>query len=109
MRARGFLSPYSFRLYYSFREFKPREQTAEIVKIPETEEDTKKPVETRFDETENNGSQADNEDKFKRTKSTKSNKSLTLPLDPVKRKDSGASSRDFSTVTSLSEAKIIMS
>ena len=82
----------------SFREFKPREQTAEIVKIPETEEDTKKPVETRFDETEN-GSQADNEDKFKRTKSTKSNKSLTLPLDPVKRKDSGASSRDFSTVT----------
>ena len=84
--------------FNSFREFKPREQTAEIVKIPETEEDTKKPVETRFDETEN-GSQADNEDKFKRTKSTKSNKSLTLPLDPVKRKDSGASSRDFSTVT----------
>lgn len=84
------------------REFKPREQTAEIVKIPETEEDTKKPVETRFDQDQENGSQNnDNEDKFRRTKSTKSNKSLTLPLDPVKRKDSGASSRDFSTVKNV--------
>ena len=71
----------------------------EIVKIPETEEETKKPVETRFDQDQESGSQNnDNEDKFRRTKSTKSNKSLTLPLDPVKRKDSGASSRDFSTV-----------
>ena len=56
-------------------------------------------METRFDQDQESGSQKnDNEDKFRRTKSTKSNKSLTLPLDPVKRKDSGASSRDFSTV-----------
>jgi len=41
------------------------------------------------------------EDKFKREtrKSTKSIKSLTLPLDPLKRKDSGASSADLSKVS----------
>ena len=40
------------------------------------------------------------EDKFKREtrKSTKSNKSLTLPLDPIKRKDSDSSSCDLSKV-----------
>ena len=40
------------------------------------------------------------EDKFKREtrKSTKSNKSLTLPLDPMKRKDSDSSSCDLSKV-----------
>ena len=83
-----------------FREFKPREVNEGANngnnKAAENDDKTK----DAGDQTPNNDEIETIEDKFKRAnrKSTKSNRSLTLPLDPLKRKDSGASSCDLSKV-----------
>lgn len=83
------------------REFKPREvnEGANNGNNKAVENDDK--TKDGGDQTPNNDEIETIEDKFKRAnrKSTKSNRSLTLPLDPLKRKDSGASSCDLSKVS----------
>ena len=79
---------------YLRREFKAREESNIVKNLKETD--------IVGNKTEENDVEKEKltEDKFKREtrKSTKSNKSLTLPLDPMKRKDSDSSSCDLSKV-----------
>ena len=80
--------------FESRREFKSREEANVVKNMKETE------IVGNKNEENDTEKEKLTEDKFKREtrKSTKSNKSLTLPLDPIKRKDSDSSSCDLSKV-----------
>ena len=80
--------------FESRREFKSREEANVVKNMKETD------IVGNKNEENDTEKEKLTEDKFKREtrKSTKSNKSLTLPLDPIKRKDSDSSSCDLSKV-----------
>ena len=89
-----YMMDFYYNEIYIRREFKAREESNIVKNLKETDI-----VGNKNDENEVEKEKL-TEDKFKREtrKSTKSNKSLTLPLDPMKRKDSDSSSCDLSKV-----------